>query len=133
LLIDQTSLWSITVGDDHLEIVEQGDQIPKSSFGVYELGSKGHLCARLRRADTISTNGNYDNGFCSHNSKVFSIPNLQSKIQNLQSPNNYTGMGSMLVLLFMANFESGRSTGGRSLTPKEHNISDIMTKMLAFL
>jgi hypothetical protein len=39
----------------------------------------------------------------------------------------------MLVLLFIASFGSGRSTGGRSLTPKEHNISDIMIKVLAFL
>jgi len=42
-------------------------------------------------------------------------------------------MEDVLVLLFIASFETGSSTGGRSLTPKEHNISDIMTKMLAFL
>jgi hypothetical protein len=56
-----------------------------------------------------------------------------SSIRNLKSSNNYTGMGGVLVLLFIASFETGSSTGGRSLTPKEHNISDIMTKMLAFL
>ena len=57
------------------------------------------------------------------------IPDSQSEIRNPQSL-YYTGMASMLVLVFSAGFQSNRSTAGEGLTSRLHDISDIIIKML---